>query len=178
MTDKIKRIALIGPESTGKTTLCNELAHYFKTVWVPEYSREYIERLHRSYTLDDIEFCTKKQLELEDLLLQTANEFIFCDTELIVAKVWCEDVFKYCPDWIEAELAQRKYDLYLLTCADLPYIEDPVRENPLRREYFFGLYKDELEKRNFDFEMVTGTGNNRFKNALQIIMDRFRISNF
>jgi len=167
--NKTKRIALIGPESTGKTTLCEELAKHFQTVWVPEYSREHVEQLHHPYTLDDIEFCTRKQLEQEDNLLQKANGFIFCDTELIVAKIWCEDVFKTCPDWIEEEIPKRKYDLYLLTYPDLPFIEDPVRENSHRREYFYELYKKELEKRNLKFEVVTGSGNRRFENVLKMV---------
>jgi NadR type nicotinamide-nucleotide adenylyltransferase len=169
MNQKIKRIALIGPESTGKTTLCDQLAKHFQTVWVPEYSRNYIEKLNRPYTLNDIEICTIKQLEEEDALILQANHFIFCDTELIVAKIWCEDVFKSCPAWIENEIGKRKYDWYLLTFPDLPFKEDPVRENPHRREYFFGLYKSELEKRNFDFEIIRGNGISRFENCLQSI---------
>ena len=176
MKNKIKRIALLGPESTGKTTLCKQLAEHFKTVWVPEYSREYMEQLHRAYTLDDIEFCTKKQLEQENDLLSKANAFIFCDTELIVAKVWCEDVLKICPPWIEEEITKRKDDLYLLTYPDLPFTEDPVRENPLRREYFYELYKNELEKRSFIFDILTGLGNRRFENALNIIVNNFHVS--
>jgi NadR type nicotinamide-nucleotide adenylyltransferase len=178
MIDKIKRIALIGPESTGKTTLCKELAEHSKTVWVPEYSRGHVAQLHNPYTLNDIEFCAKKQLESEDELLSEATDFIFSDTELIVAKVWCEDVFKICPPWIEEEILKRKYDLYLLTYPDLPFIEDPVRENPFRREYFYSLYKTELEKRNFNFVIVTGTGSNRFKNARKAIAGRFSISDY
>jgi len=173
MNHKIKRIGLIGPESTGKTTLCEQLADHFKTVWVPEYARGYIEKLNRAYTIQDIELCANKQLEQEDALLQKANHFIFSDSELIVAKVWCEDVFKTCPEWIEKEIPERKYDLYLLTFPDLPFKEDPVRENPHRREYFFELYKSELEKRKFDFELVTGIGDARFENAL-MAMTRMR----
>ena len=173
MKNKIKRIALIGPESTGKTTLCEQLAIHFHTVWVPEYSRSYNEKLERPYTLDDIELCSRKQLEMEDELLQQANHCLFSDTELIVAKVWCEDVFKTCPQWIENEITKRKYDFYLLTFPDLPFREDPARENPKRRNYFFELYKSELEKRKFNFEIVTDSGKSRFENALKA-MDKMK----
>lgn len=176
MNKKIKRIAVIGPESTGKTTLCRELADHFKTVWVPEYAREYVEKLARPYTFSDIELCAKKQLEQEDELLQKANQFIFCDTELIVAKVWCEDVFKTCPASIENEISKRKYDLYLLTIPDLPFKEDPVRENPHRREYFFELYKRELEERGFAYEIIRGKNNSRSENAMKIIKKSFLIN--
>lgn len=173
MTEKIKRIALIGPESTGKTTLCKQLAEHFQTVCVPEYAREYIEKLNRQYTLDDIELCARKQLELEDELAQRAKQFLFSDTELIIAKVWCEDVFKTCPQWIEEEISKRKYDLFLLTFPDLPFEDDPVRENPHRRDYFFELYKSELEKRKFGYAIIKGKGNARFENALNSISEKF-----
>ncbi len=173
MTNKIKRVALIGPESTGKTTLCQELADHFKTHWVPEYARDYMARLHRDYTLDDIEHCSKKQLEREDELLQEAKQFLFSDTELIIAKVWCEDVFKICPAWMEKKIIEKKYDLYLLASPDLPFVPDSVRENPKRRDYFFSLYKQELEKRKFDFSIIDGKGTTRFKNALKAITKKF-----
>ena len=175
MTEQIKRIALIGPESTGKTTLCSELAEHFKTSWVPEFARDYIEQLHRPYTLSDIELCAGKQLESEDESVAGANRFLFCDTELILAKVWCEDVFKTCPSWIEEEIIKRNYDLYLLTYPDLPFKTDPVRENPHRRDYFFELYKAELQKRNFEFEIITGRDHDRFKNAEKAIESHFPI---
>jgi len=165
----IKRIALIGPESTGKTTLCRELAGHFHSVWVPEFSRNYMETLQRPYTLDDIEYCTRQQLAEEDRLLPQANQFLFSDTELIVAKVWCEDVFHSCPPWIEQEIPKRKYDLYLLTFPDLPFTEDPVRENPHRRDYFFDWYLRELEARGFECEIVRGSGALRVENAVKSV---------
>lgn len=172
-TKEVSRIALIGPESTGKTTLCMQLAEHFRTAWVPEYAREYVESLQRKYTLEDVEYCAKKQMELEDETATAADRFLFCDTELIIAKVWCEDVFKNCPPWIEAEIDKRSFDFYLLTFPDLPFEEDPVRENSHRREYFFNLYKKELESRGFDFAIITGTGTERVTNALNAIGKRF-----
>ena len=97
MKNSVKKIALIGPESSGKTTLCRELAAYFHTVWVPEFARTYIALLDRKYTLEDIEYCAEEQLKSEAHLLEKANRFLFCDSELIIAKVWCEDVFKTSP---------------------------------------------------------------------------------
>ena len=97
MIKPVRKIALIGPESTGKTTLCDALARHYNTNWVAEFSREYISSLNRKYTLADIEHCTKTQLKSEEEKLLTAKNYLFCDTELIVAKVWCEDVFKTVP---------------------------------------------------------------------------------
>ena len=101
---KIIRIALIGPESTAKSTLSEQLARHYMTHWVKEYSREYLSKISRKYTLDDILLIAQKQLEQENKLLQTANKFIFADTELILSKVWCEDVFNICPDWINENI--------------------------------------------------------------------------
>src|SRR5215203_2798536 len=94
---QIKKVALIGPESTGKTTLCEKLAAHFHTVWVPEMSRGYIGGLNRKYTLEDIEQSTRAQLYEEEAMLKKATGFLFCDSEMIIAKVWCEDVFKTVP---------------------------------------------------------------------------------
>jgi NadR type nicotinamide-nucleotide adenylyltransferase len=167
--EKIKRIAFIGPESSGKTTLCKQLADYYKTFWVAEYSREYMEQLNRPYTLEDILLISKKQLENEQELLMKSNNLLFADTELINSKVWCEDKFEYCPEWISEKIEEKKYDLYLLTKPDLPWQPDPVRENPTRRDYFYNLYLKELQTRKFNYEIIAGEGDTRFNNAVKAV---------
>lgn len=169
MSNNLKRIALIGPESSGKTTLCTLLAAHYETVWVPEYSREYIAKLKRKYTLEDIEYCSREQLKQEKELRKTANGYLFADTELIVAKVWCEDLYKKAPAWMQERILPEKYDHYLLTYFDLPWLEDTVRENPNRREFFFDWYKRELEQRGFPFSIIKGKGDERLANAIQSI---------
>jgi NadR type nicotinamide-nucleotide adenylyltransferase len=169
----IKKIALIGPESTGKTTLCASLAAHYKTVWVPEISRSYIGALERKYTLKDIEYCTKAQLKGEEELLNKANGFLFCDSEMIIAKVWCEDVFKTVPEWIENKVRTNLYDLHLLTLADIPFEQDNVRENAHRREFFYNWYKRELDERSFPYEVIEGNGEERFRNSIAAISKHF-----
>jgi NadR type nicotinamide-nucleotide adenylyltransferase len=166
---EIKRIALIGPESSGKTTLCRQLANYFNTHWVPEYARSYIENLNRAYTSDDILLIAKEQFKTEESLMQTANNLLFTDTEFINAKVWCEDVFGFCPDWILRKVTEKKYDLFLLTKPDLPWEKDAVRENPNRRDYFYELYLKEIETRNFNYKIISGSGEERFQNAVMAV---------
>ncbi len=173
MNENVKKIALIGPESSGKTTLCRELAAHFRTSWVPEFARDYITTLDRKYTLGDIVHCAQQQLKTETVLLKDANRLLFCDTELIIAKVWCEDVFKIAPAWIEEMIATHWYDLFLLTLPDIPFQADDVRENPHRRDFFFDWYKWELEKKNFSYEIVGGIGEARFLNALAAIRKHF-----
>lgn len=167
--NSVKRIALIGPESTGKSELCERMAEHYKTVWVPEYARAFMENLSRAYTFDDVVHCAQQQIKAEDEMLKKANNFLFCDTELINFKVWFEDKFKKVPEWLEEEIIKRKYDLYLLTAPDLPWIAERIRENPKRRKYFFDLYLNELEKRNFGFKIISGEGEHRFSLAVNMV---------
>ena len=173
MYSEIKKIALIGPESTGKTTLCRQLAMHFGTQWVPEFARDYISGLNREYTLDDIVRCAREQLRLESELIKTAKRFLFCDTEMIIAKVWCEDVFEIIPGELQVMVSAQKYDLCLLTLPDLPFLQDDVRENPHRREYFFEWYKRELEEAGYNYAVIGGTGETRLSNAIDVIRQHF-----
>ena len=105
-----------------------------------------------------------------------AQEIIFCDTELIVIKIWLLDLYGECPAWLDEIIEANKYDLYFLTKPDIPFVDDPVRENPLRRDYFFDLYKSELEKRNFRYEIIEGENDMRLNNAIEKINMHFKNS--
>jgi NadR type nicotinamide-nucleotide adenylyltransferase len=169
----IIRVAVIGPESSGKTTLSHELAEHYQTTWVAEYSRSYIAGLTRAYTQQDIEKIALAQLKQEDEALLHAQNYFFADTELIIAKVWSLDVFHYCPEWIEKKIPELAYDLYLLTSPDLEWIADPVRENAGRRDYFFDWYKRELETYQFPYFIISGHGKYRMQNAVSAIENYF-----
>lgn len=168
-TGKIVRVALIGPESTSKSTLSDDLAKHYNTVYVKEYSRTYLNNLGRKYTLEDVITIAKEQQKQEDALLSQANKIIFADTELIVAKVWCEDVFKTTPEWIKQNIIPYQYDLYLLTYHDLPWENDPLRENGHRRQFFFDWYERELKAIGARYEIIRGNGAYRFRNAIEAI---------
>lgn len=163
------RVALIGPESTAKSTLSESLAKYYNTVWIPEHSRNYLSKINRKYSLDDVLLIAKEQLAQELELIPKANKFIFVDTELIVSKVWCEDVFNTCPSWINENLVKHQYDLYLLTYHDLPWQQDPLRENPTRRQFFFDWYEKELKKINANYTIIKGEDDTRLKNCINAI---------
>ena len=170
ITNGIKRIVIIGPESTGKTELTEFLARHFNTVHVPEYAREYIENLDRNYNYSDVEKIAKKQLELEKQYLNKAENILFYDTFLIITKVWFQVVYQKQPKWLEESVNNSHIDLYLLCDTEIPWIEDPVRENGGEmREKLFDIYKNELENYGFNYEIVTGTGDIRFQNALKIV---------
>jgi len=168
----ILRVALIGPESTAKTTLSKSLAEHYNTIWVPEYAREYLQKLNRKYTLDDILLIAKEQCRLENEARLKANAITFSDTELILIKVWCEDLFKTCPEWIVDNIQPNKYDLYLLTYPDIEWEEDPLRENPSRRLLLFKWYEKELKKINANYSVIKGKGDMRLNNAIECI-DKF-----
>ncbi len=165
----IKRIAITGPESTGKSTLSEQLAAHYNTVWVPEYAREYIDKLNRPYVLSDILKIAKMQLKNENLLASKANKLLICDTELIVTKIWSEHRYKSCDKWILKNIENHKYDLYLLCNIDTPWEYDPQREHPHLRQHLFDLYYNELKTRKLPFEIVSDIGNQRLENAVRFI---------
>jgi NadR type nicotinamide-nucleotide adenylyltransferase len=170
---RLIRIAIVGPESTGKSTLSAQLASYFNTQWVPEVARQYIAELDRPYTAEDVLEISKMQIAMEDELANKAKQVLFCDTNLLVTKIWMLHAYKYCHSWIEREMEQRKYDLCLLTNIDLPWEPDPQREHPHLREYLFNWYKKELEESKEPFVIVSGAGDQRFHFAVRAITKRF-----
>jgi NadR type nicotinamide-nucleotide adenylyltransferase len=107
-----KRVAVIGPESTGKSTLCVGLANYYATNWVPEYAREYLSSHGLKYNYDDLLVIAQTQIQLEDQIAAASSGAVFIDTNLYVMKVWCEFVYGKCHQWILNTIARRSYDLY------------------------------------------------------------------
>lgn len=165
----VSRIAITGPESTGKSWLANELAKKYQCMWVPEYARTYLEKLNRPYTYDDILAIAHGQMAGENIALLTADRFLFSDTECLVTKIWCDVKFGKCHEWISQQIEQMPHDLYLLCDIDLPWEPDPLREHPHLRKYLFNLYFDELKARNLPFEVVSGTGEARLQCAIDAI---------
>jgi NadR type nicotinamide-nucleotide adenylyltransferase len=166
---QIQRIAVTGPESTGKSRLAEELALHYRTRWVPEYAREYIDKLARPYEQDDILQIARGQLRDEQLMLTKAKQYLFCDTELIVTKIWSDVKYGRCDPWILEQIENNKYDLYLLCNIDLPWESDPQREHPHMREKLFELYLNELTERGFPFKVVHGTGKARLDHAIGFV---------
>lgn len=170
--NRIKRIVLIGAESTGKTELSEFLAQQFNTVWVPEYAREYIENLNRHYNYDDVEHIANKQIELEKAYSQNANKVLFYDTYLIITKIWFKLVFNKIPDWLDKKIKDSQIDLFLLCNNDIPWSSDPVRENGGEmRDKLFDIYEEELKHYRFNYRIIKGIGDERFKNAYQNVIE-------
>lgn len=168
----IKKIVIIGPESTGKSTLCHQLAQHYQTVWCPEFAREYLLREGLKYTYDDLLKIAKGQLALEEKILKEANNGLyFIDTNQYVMKVWCEMAFGKCHDWILKQAAFMKYDYYLLCNTDLAWEEDELREYPDLefREILFKMYKDLLINNGTPWAIISGQQNERLQMAVGYI---------
>ena len=169
----MKKIVIIGPESTGKSTLCQQLAEHYRTVWCPEFAREFL--LHRgsnSYKYEDLLNIAMGQLELEDTMLTEArNGLYFIDTDMYVMKVWCEVAFEDCHRWILKQAAQRQYDLYLLCDVDLPWTPDELREYPdiQFRTKLHKMYKDIMMNAGTEWAEISGTDGVRLQTAVRII---------
>jgi HTH-type transcriptional repressor of NAD biosynthesis genes len=171
--DYLLRICLIGPESSGKSTLLSDLSQHFKTIGVPEYARLYIEA-KGNLVKEDMLLIAKGQLALENAMLANANRLLFCDTDPLVTSIWSKWLFNECSDEIIA-LTKRPYDLYLVTYPDLEWKPDQVRYLPNKSHEFFNDCVNTLESLNRNFVIIKGSGLSRLTNAIEAI-DQFLLS--
>lgn len=188
----IKKVVVLGPESTGKSTLCAELAEHYQTNWVKEYAREYLLENGTNYTFDNLLDIAKGQLKLEEagiaeverkiaavkkkpdgiIPASTENkQLIFIDTNMYVLKVWCEFVFGKCHNWILNQVVERKYDLYLLCDIDLPWVKDELREYPdlVTRHQLYHHYKDIMVNQSVAWANIRGNDGERLQKAIDAI---------
>lgn len=168
----MKRIVIIGPESTGKSTLCHQLAAHYNTVWCPEYARDYLKHHGTAYDLDDLTKIAKGQLHLQaNTEVQARNGLCFIDTDQYVMKVWHEVAFGTCPTWILKTIARSSCDLYLLCNTDLPWIKDELREYPdlTVRQKLFHMYLDVVINSGMPWAVVSGTNQDRLQAAVAAV---------
>lgn len=189
----LKKIVIIGPESTGKSTLCEQLAAHYKTIWCAEYAREYLLKHGTDYNFDDLLTIAKGQLALEDQSVSSmVNEEpaivncepsiqnspltidhspLFIDTDMYVMKVWCEYVFGKCHQYILDEIVARKYNLYLLCNIDLPWVADELREYPNEepRRELYQIYKDIMINQQTQWVDISGDYEERLRKAIAAV---------
>lgn len=166
----VAKIAVVGAESTGKTWLCEQLARHYKTVWVPEYAREYFNDSDiYNYTLHDLVVIAENQLQMEADLEKKANGFLFCDTTLITLKIWAELEFRTTPAYIAEKLELIRYDHYFITSNEIPWMEDPLRLNKHSRELLFRLNEEAVKKTRTPYSIISGRDDERLRNAIKII---------
>jgi NadR type nicotinamide-nucleotide adenylyltransferase len=168
----LKKIVVIGPESTGKSTLSEQLADHYKTEWVPEFARNYLLEIRRPYTYEDLLYIAEAQVELEDRICASIkNPLVFIDTDMYVMKVWCEYVFKKCHSFVLDQIVKRKYDGYLLCNTDLPWVADELREYPdlESREKLFHMYKDLMINQSTPWIEISGDYEERLQQAIDFV---------
>lgn len=170
----IIKVVLFGPESTGKTTLSEQLARHYHTVWVPEYAREYLQHKwnneRKTCEPDDLLPIAAGQMHLENTLTQKATDVLICDTDLLETKVYSEAYYVgHCDPILEKFALENRYDLYILTDIDIPWEEDDLRDKPDHREEMFKYFKDTLEKYQRNYILVSGGKNKRLKTAVEHI---------
>jgi NadR type nicotinamide-nucleotide adenylyltransferase len=163
------KIAITGPESTGKSWLASQLADHYNTVYVPEFARSYIDGLDRPYGHDDIIEIARGQMRMEQEMALKANRILICDTELIVTKIWSLHKYGACDPIILNSIIENQYDLFLLCDVDLPWEEDPQREHPQLRKFFYDWYKRELDGYGFRYEIIRGMGPQRLERAVKLL---------
>ncbi|RYY48800.1 MAG: ATPase [Chitinophagaceae bacterium] len=187
----MKKIVVLGPESTGKSTLCEQLAAHYGSSWVPEYARTYLEASRNSYTYTDLWEIARGQLEAE---IKASNPDsgggtqygmpsistgqpgaavpdafpLFIDTDLYVIKIWSEISFNKCDNRILTGIAKSDYDLYLLCNTDLPWTEDPLREYPslAMRQKIYAFYKDAMINQAVPWVDISGKYEERLAKAI------------
>ncbi len=172
----LKRIRIVGPESSGKSTLTQALAKQFKTSFVDEYARRLLDEYARASGRGagaaspvEIETIARGQLATEEALAFRANRVLFLDTDLKTTQFWSHFYFKSCPVWIEEEAKSRKYDLTLLLTPELPWVADPQRamESLEERRTYFNWWKQELEQDQAPYVIISGTDGEARTNAAQ-----------
>ncbi|EMY3583735.1 conserved hypothetical protein [Flavobacterium psychrophilum] len=171
----IIKITVFGPESTGKTTLTKQLAKHFDTVWIPEFARNYLqEKLDKTGNTclaEDLLPIAIGQTKSENEALLKANKFLFCDTNLLVTKVYSEAYYGFCNPIINKAAAEHQYDLFFLTDIDLPFEKDDLRDSQENRDKFFTVFENSLIENNKPYIKISGNKKQRLEKAILIIND-------
>ncbi len=170
----ILKVVLFGPESTGKTTLSEQLARHYNTVWVPEYARGYLQEKwnneRKTCEPHDLLPIAEGQMRLENKLTKKATKILVCDTDLLETKVYSEAYYiGDCDPILEKYALQNSYNLYLLTYIDIPWEEDDLRDKPNEREEMFNYFKRTLEKYGKNFITLKGNKKQRLEKAINHI---------
>ncbi|WP_411029039.1 AAA family ATPase [Spongiimicrobium sp. 3-5] len=168
------KVVLFGPESTGKTTLSEQLARHYNTVWVPEYAREYLQNKwnneRKTCEPEDLLPIAVGQMQLENSLTKKATDILVCDTDLLETKVYSEAYYVgHCDPILEKFALENTYDIYFLTYIDVPWVQDDLRDKPKERERMFAYFKETLEKYKRNFVILKGNKSIRLQTAIQHI---------
>ena len=168
----VKRVVVVGSESSGTTTLARALAEHYRTTWVPEYGRTYSEGrqpVGRPWRSDEFTFIAIEQARMEDALASLANSVLICDTDPFATAIWHERYMGSSSDPVRAIAGQRHYDLYVVTDASIPFEGDAIRDGESFREWMQGRFIEELSKGPAPMIVVSGPHETRFAAAVKRI---------
>lgn len=168
------KVVLFGPESTGKTTLSQQLARHYNSVWVPEYARTYLQNKwnneRKTCEPEDLLPIAKGQMALENKLAQKTKSVLICDTDLMETKVYSEAYYSgSCDPELDKYAKLNVYDLYFLTYIDVPWERDDLRDKPKERERMFKAFESALINNNKPYVLLKGTIKERMEKAVNHI---------
>lgn len=176
-TTSISRIAFVGPECTGKTTICTKLAHYFQTQWVPEYMRIYLQKkwdeTQQVCQWEDLLPIASGQMFLENQKVQQANEFLFCDTNLLEITMYSYIYYGKCPTEIETSALAHRYDIIFLAHIDVPWQADDLRDKPNERTEVLAFFKKYLSQKEIPYIFLKGSETERFDKVISILKQKY-----
>ena len=175
------KVVFFGPESTGKTTLSQDLAAHFNTTWATEFMREYLQKKwddsKETCQKHDLIPIAKGQMKNEAFAESNANKVVFYDTNLLQLKVYSEVYYNsYCPPEIEGEVLNQYYDLYFLLYIDIPWEADDLRDKPNDREAMFQVFEEALKKNNISYITLKGDYSKRLETAKTLVENALNIS--
>lgn len=168
------KVVLFGPESTGKTSLAKQLAEHYKTAWVPEFARTYLQEKYDNSGIicepKDLIPIAKGQIALENNLAKSANKVLFCDTNVLQTYYYGHAYYQNFENKVlQQAINKQQYDLYLLTYIDVPWQEDDLRDKPGERKQMFDHFKAALEKYALPYAVIKGTKQERLQQAVKIV---------
>ncbi|HEY2378351.1 MAG TPA: ATP-binding protein [Gemmatimonadaceae bacterium] len=171
----MKRVVLIGSESTGKTTLARQLAEHYDAEWVPEFVRDYADRKEGALVFGDHAPIAHGQIALEDEYRVRSNErnapLLIQDTDLLSTAIYCAHYYGKCPVWITEAATARRPDLYLLLDIDIPWTADAQRDRGQLRNEMQAVFREAVERSGAPFVRVHGNRDERFEQARSAIDD-------
>lgn len=155
------KVVLYGPESTGKSSLAEELAKYYDTVFVKEFSRSYAEtkaKKNLKLTKNDVLPIAIGQIQSENEQLKNAKTLLICDTDLLETQVYSEFYYNgFCPNLVKKYARLNTYDFYFLTYIDMPWEADGIRDQPNSRLQMFNVFEKALVDSKKTYCIVKGT---------------------
>ena len=169
----IIKIAMYGPESTGKTTLSTQLAAHYNDGWIPEFARDFLQekwdKNQEVCTEEDLIAIAVGQTKIENEAVTKANKLLFCDTNLLVTKVFSDIFYERCEPTLEQAAKEHEYDLIFLTYIDVPWEADDLRDSPEDREKTFKTFEEAIIQNGNPYVKIQGNKEERYKKAVQIV---------